>query len=144
MRIGGDTTVASYWTGSTSLDGATFEEVAEQLPTMVPQSHVDFLGSGEDLIQIGDYVFVHAGIRPGVELAKQNAVDLRWIREDFLHDERNHGVMIVHGHTISADVEEWPNRIGIDTGAYKTGRLSALAIEGSERRYLRTGKSDGD
>ena len=144
MRIGGDTTVASYWTGSTSLDGATFEEVAEQLPTMVPQSHVDFLGSGEDLIQIGDYVFVHAGIRPGVELAKQNAVDLRWIREDFLHDERNHGVMIVHGHTISADVEEWPNRIGIDTGAYKTGRLSALAIEGSERRYLRTGKSDDD
>ncbi|MFN4357549.1 metallophosphoesterase family protein [Sphingopyxis alaskensis] len=144
MRIGGDTTVASYWTGATSLDSITFEEVAEQLPTMVPQSHVDFLGSGEDLIQIGDYVFVHAGIRPGVDLEKQTITDLRWIREDFLHDERDHGVMIVHGHTICADIDEWPNRIGIDTGAYKTGRLSALVIEGSERRYLRTGISDDD
>jgi len=68
MRIGGEATVASYWTSPTSLDSATFEEVAEQLPTMVPKAHVDFLGAGEDVIEIGDYVFVHAGIRPGIGL----------------------------------------------------------------------------
>lgn len=138
MRIGGEATVASYWTGATSLDSATFEEVAAQLPAMVPQAHVDFLGAGEDVIEIGDYVFVHAGIRPGVELEKQALADLRWIREDFLHDERDHGAMVVHGHTIQADVDEWPNRIGIDTGAYKSGILTAIALEGTERRYLKT------
>lgn len=138
MRIGGEATVASYWTSPTSLDSATFEEVAEQLPTMVPKAHVDFLGAGEDVIEIGDYVFVHAGIRPGIGLESQALVDLRWIREDFLDDERDHGAMVVHGHTIQADVDERPNRIGIDTGAYKSGVLTAIALEGTERRYLKT------
>lgn len=139
MRIGGEATIRSYWRGPTKLDQATFEEVAEQLPAMVPQTHVDFLGSGEDIIEIGNYAFVHAGIRPGVELGKQALADLRWIREDFLNDERDHGVMIVHGHTIQSDIDEWPNRIGIDTGAYRSGVLSAIVLEGAERYYLKTG-----
>lgn len=143
MRIGGDATVASYWTSAASLNFATFEEVAEQLPAMVPQAHVDFLSAGEDLIEIGDYVFVHAGIRPGIELEKQSLADLRWIREDFLHDERDHGAMVVHGHTIQAEVDERPNRIGIDTGAYKSGILTAIVLEGTERRYLKT-EAPGD
>ncbi len=138
MRIGGEATVRSYWVGETSLETATFEEVAEQLSVMVPETHVEFLGQGEDAIEIGDYVFVHAGIRPGVALEKQALADLRWIRDDFLYDERDHGVMIVHGHTIRDDVDEWPNRIGIDTGAYKSGILTAIVIEGDERRYLKT------
>ncbi|KGB54060.1 Metallophosphoesterase [Sphingopyxis sp. LC81] len=138
MRIGGEATVRSYWNSEASLTAASFEEVAEQLPSMVPQAHVEFLGSGEDVIAIGDYVFVHAGIRPGVPLERQELADLRWIRDEFLGDERDHGMMIVHGHTIQDEVDECVNRIGIDTGAYKSGVLTAIVLEGSERRYLKT------
>ena len=134
MRIGGDATVASYWNSDLKLDEATFEEVAERFPAMVPTAHVNFLTSGEDVVEIGDYAFVHAGIRPGVALEKQIRSDLRWIRGDFLNDKRDHGAMVVHGHSIQEEVDEWPNRIGIDTGAYKSGVLTALAIDGSERR----------
>jgi len=144
MRIGGEATVESYWTSDVSLSQASFEEVAEILPGLVPGSHVDFLGAGEDVIQIGEYVFVHAGIRPGVALEKQALSDLRWIREDFIEDDRDHGVMIVHGHTIRENVDEWPNRIGIDTGAYRSGVLTAIVLEGTERRYLRTDPPEGE
>ena len=64
--------------------------------------------------------------------------DLRWIREPFLLDDTDHGCVVVHGHTISPEVEERPNRIGIDTGAYRSGVLTALAIEGGERWYIAT------
>ena len=138
MRIGGDATVSSYWNDDESLATASFEEVAERLPQLVPAEHVRFLETGEDVIEIGEYVFVHAGIRPGVPMEKQSLVDLRWIRDDFLVDDRDHGVMIVHGHTIRDDVDEWPNRIGIDTGAYRSGVLTAIVLEGDERRYLKT------
>lgn len=138
MRIGGEATIRSYWNSDLDLTEATFEEVAHRLPAMVPPAHVEFLGGGEDVIEIGDYAFVHAGIRPGVALHKQDRGDLRWIRDDFLNDLRDHGVMIVHGHTIRDEVDEWPNRIGIDTGAYKSGVLTAIVLEGIERGYLRT------
>lgn len=138
MRIGGDATVASYWNDDASLAEATFEEVAERLPQLVPAEHVRFLEAGEDVVEIGEYAFVHAGIRPGIAMEKQSLVDLRWIRDDFLVDDRDHGVMIVHGHTIRDDVDEWPNRIGIDTGAYRSGVLTAIVLDGTERRYLKT------
>lgn len=139
MRIGGEATVRSYWNDPADLADASFDHVAERLPELVPEAHVRFLGEGEDFIEIGDYAFVHAGIRPGVPLQKQSPADLRWIRQEFLDDIGDHGLMIVHGHTISEDVEEWPNRIGIDTGAYRSGVLTAIALEGAERRYLKTG-----
>jgi serine/threonine protein phosphatase 1 len=138
MRIGGEATVESYWNSDASLTEASFEEVAEQLPLMVSRSHVEFLSNGEDFIAIGDYVFVHAGIRPGVPLERQTLTDLRWIRDEFLSDERDHGKMIVHGHTIRDEIDECANRIGIDTGAYKSGVLTAIVLEGAERRYLQT------
>lgn len=138
MRIGGEATVRSYWDSEASFAEASLEEVAARLPKMVPQAHVEFLGGGEDFIAIGDYVFVHAGIRPGVPFERQTLADLRWIREEFLDDARDHGAMIVHGHTIRDDVDECANRIGIDTGAYKSGVLTAIVIEDTERRYLRT------
>lgn len=138
MRIGGDATVASYWKGDKDLTEASFEDVAEQLPRLVPGRHIEFLQSGEDIIEIGDYLFVHAGIRPGVPISRQSPTDLRWIREDFLSDDRDHGVMVVHGHTIRDDVDEWPNRIGIDTGAYKSNILTAIVLDGVERSYLKT------
>src|SRR3546814_2471487 len=89
---------------------------------------------GEDVVEIGEYAFVHAGIRPGVPLDKQALTDLRWIREEFLEDASDHGKMIVHGHSITAEPDEQSNRIGIDVGAFRSGTLAALGVEGNRRR----------
>lgn len=136
MRIGGDATVQSYWPDGEDFSKASFEEVAERLPQLVPTSHVDFLGKGEDMVEIGDYLFVHAGIRPGVPLEKQATADLRWIREDFLDHLGDYGKMVVHGHSISARPDEQANRIGVDIGAFRSGALAALAIEENQRWFL--------
>ena len=111
-------------------------ELVERLIRQVPPEHVRFLSNMADTFRFGDYLFVHAGIRPGVELEKQVSGDLRWIREGFLDDPSDHGVIVVHGHTIVEAPEERPNRIGLDTGAYKTGLLTAIGLEGSERWFL--------
>lgn len=104
----------------------------------IPKEHIQFLESFVDSCRFGDFLFVHAGIRPGVELEQQSQNDLRWIRGPFLLDDRDHGFIVVHGHTISEEVELLPNRIGIDTGAYRSGILTALAIEGTEQWLLDT------
>ncbi len=139
MRIGGDATIRSYWRDDASLADASFEEVAARMPTLVPAEHVDFLGNGEDVIEVGDYAFVHAGVRPGVPLDKQSLSDLRWIRDEFLDDLGGHGKMIVHGHSITSEPDEQVNRIGIDVGAFKSGRLAALGLDGADRWYLFAG-----
>jgi len=84
-------------------------------------------------------LFVHAGIRPGVALDAQHEEDLMWIREEFTGSLRDHGVVVVHGHTISAEPEFRFNRIGLDTGAFHTGVLTCLVLEGTDRRLLQTG-----
>lgn len=138
IRIGGDATIRSYWGDDASYAAASFEEVARRLPDVVPRSHVDFLGRGEDMVRIGDYVFVHAGVRPGVPLERQKLSDLRWIREEFIEGEHDHGATIIYGHTISDAVDEASDRIGIDTGAYLTGRLTAIGLEDNKRWFLDT------
>lgn len=140
VRIGGDATLRSYLCNDTLYDGASFGELAEIAPTCVPQAHIDYLASGEDYIEIGDYVFVHAGLRAGVPLHRQSASDLRWIRDDFLREKGDFGAMVIYGHTISEEVDEQPNRIGIDTGAYATGRLTAIGLEDDARWFLATGE----
>ena len=132
-RIGGDATIRSYIRDSALYEAASFEELTSLFPASVPQAHVDFLRRGEDMVTYGDYVFVHAGVRPGVALNGQAKSDLRWIREEFLSANDDFGAMIVHGHTISEQVEIRPNRIGIDTGAYCSGALTALGLCGAER-----------
>jgi serine/threonine protein phosphatase 1 len=114
------------------------KDIAKLVGEAIPQEHVEFLRSFHDTCRFGDYLIVHAGIRPGVELQEQRQADLRSIREPFLFDDTDHGFVVVHGHTISTDVEERANRIGIDTGAYRTGVLTALAIEGNRRWYVTT------
>lgn len=136
MRIGGDATIRSYWQDDQDFESASFEDVAARLPALVPNSHVEFLGNGEDVIEVGDYVFVHAGVRPGIPLDRQQLSDLRWIREEFLDDLGDHGKMIVHGHSITAAPDEQINRIGIDTGAFRSGTLAALGIEGDKRWFI--------
>jgi serine/threonine protein phosphatase 1 len=116
----------------------TTEAAIAKLKALIPAGHLDFLSGFGDTITFGSYLFVHAGIRPGTNLADQSLTDLHWIREPFLTDERDHGYVVVHGHTIREEIEVLPNRIGIDTGAYRTGVLSALAVEGTERWFLQT------
>ncbi|MGB7409602.1 metallophosphoesterase family protein [Sphingopyxis granuli] len=133
IRIGGDATVRAYLRDNELYDNASFEELAELFPSHVPPTHAAFLRSGEDMVRYGDYVFVHAGVRPGMPLDCQAKSDLRWIREEFLSATTEFGAMVVHGHTISEKVEMRPNRIGIDTGAYCSGALTALGLEGSNQ-----------
>jgi serine/threonine protein phosphatase 1 len=136
LRHGGKATVLSYPIDRRDYRELTLDQLQVRLREAVPAAHLDYLRAGEDLIAIGDYLFVHAGIRPGVPLDEQETTDLRWIRERFIADTRDHGCVVVHGHTITESVEEMPNRIGIDTGAFQSGRLTALGLEGSRRWYL--------
>jgi serine/threonine protein phosphatase 1 len=107
----------------------------------IPKSHVDFLDGLQLSAAFGDYFFCHAGVRPGVGLAEQSEQDLTWIRQEFLEHPNSFGKIVVHGHTITHEAQFRPNRIGIDTGAYATGCLTALGLEGTKRWLLQTGKS---
>jgi serine/threonine protein phosphatase 1 len=142
LRFGGGECLQSYGVDPTSIKGLPEKDAAAIIRRHVPASHVEFLRSFADTVSFGGYLFVHAGIRPGTSLADQSESDLRWIREPFLADERDHGSVIVHGHTITPSVDVCPNRIGIDTGGYRTGVLTALGLEGTRRWFLQTeGKS---
>ncbi len=137
-RIGGRATLLSYGVDADAYDRADIDELLMLIATAIPAEHIQFLRRGADQYQVGDYLFVHAGIRPGVELARQAGTDLRWIRDEFLDDARQHDAMIVHGHTVTASPDLRANRIGIDTGAFATGRLTALGLEGTRRWLLTT------
>lgn len=137
-RIGGEETIWSYGIKGDAYRALSFEELLPALQATVPDHHRAMLEAAEEYVQIGDYLFVHAGIKPGVELTAQKPSDLRWIREPFLYDPRWHGMMVIHGHTITEAVDEHPNRIGIDTGAYASGRLTAIGLEGIDRWFLST------
>ncbi len=135
-RIGGRETILSYGISEEELTGMTFGQLRDWLIETVPAEHVDFLSGLHERIVFEDYAFVHAGIRPGVTMEKQEAKDLRWIRDEFLESEVRHDHFIIHGHSISEEVEIQSNRIGIDTGAYASGRLTAIGLEGTERWFL--------
>jgi serine/threonine protein phosphatase 1 len=137
-RVGGRETLLSYGVTEAEYDACDLGDLAELVGARVPVEHIAFLRNFIDQWQCGDYLFVHAGIRPGVDLDDQRASDLRWIRREFLDDPRDHGVMVVHGHSITENVDEQPNRIGIDTGAFASGKLTALGIEGAEKWVLST------
>jgi len=136
LRYGGRETLLSYPLDRADYQSLTLEQLQERMREAVPEDDLTFLREAEDAIVVGDYLFVHAGIRPGVPLDAQRVSDLRWIRDSFIDDARDHGHVVVHGHTITEAVEEMPNRIGIDTGAFASGRLTALGLEGTERWYL--------
>lgn len=138
LQFGGLQCLESYGLDPARIRGRGSEKILELVQSAIPPRHVEFLESFVDSCRFGDYLFVHAGIRPGVEVDEQLQSDLRWIRAPFLFDETDHGFVVVHGHTISDEVDERSNRIGIDTGAYRTGTLTALAIEGTDRWLLDT------
>ena len=139
LRFGGGECLASYGLDPETLAAASERDALAAVRNAIPVEHREFVASFADTFRFGDYLFVHAGIRPGVAISLQQSIDLRWIRYDFLEDATDHGFIVVHGHTITAAVDERPNRIGVDTGAYRTGRLTAIAIEGPARWFLDTG-----
>jgi serine/threonine protein phosphatase 1 len=138
IKIGGAATIHSYGITGDAYRAMDFAELAEALRAAVPKSHREFLRSGEDMVRIGDYLFVHAGIRPKVAIENQSPSDLRWIRHEFLNHAGDHGAVVVHGHSIAVEVDCPGNRIGIDTGAYETGVLTAIGLDGTDRWFLAT------
>lgn len=135
-RIGGRETILSYGISDQDYRESDYDELMVLVQQVVPETHIAFLKRFEDLIVIGDYAFVHAGIRPSEPLARQRASDLRWIRDEFLGHSTKFEKIVVHGHTISDNVEILNNRIGLDTGAYASGKLSAMGFENDCRWIL--------
>ncbi|MCE7797617.1 serine/threonine protein phosphatase [Sphingobium sufflavum] len=136
-RLGRET-LLSYGVDAATIERGSDEALFQAMMTQVPVAHRDFLEELPNSLVIGDYLFVHAGIRPGVALESQDGRDLRWIRGEFLGSATRHSHMVVHGHSISEFVDEQPNRIGIDTGAYASDRLTAIGLQGTGRWYLST------
>ena len=142
--LGGDRSAAATWLingGDATLSSygiAAVGTVPKEARDRIPAAHMRFLRNLHLSHREGDYFFVHAGIRPGVPLDEQRSSDLLWIREPFLGSTADHGVIVVHGHTPLHAPEEKPNRIGIDTGAFATGMLSCLVLDGPLRSFLKT------
>lgn len=141
LMNGGGATLASYGVRvghGFGLGRSRLEKAQAGLIAALPPEHRAFLEGLELMWRAGDYAFVHAGVRPGVALDAQADQDLLWIRDEFLNDDRDLGAMIVHGHTISDAPVVLNNRIGIDTGAFATGRLTCLVLQDADRRFLQT------
>lgn len=138
LANGGAATLASYGVpiGTDPPERARYAGWRDALDRALPAHHRRFLASLALSHDVGDYLFVHAGIRPGIPLAAQSDQDLIWIRGAFLNATENFGRLVVHGHSIELEPDLRPNRIGIDTGAFATGRLTAVAISGDQVRFL--------
>lgn len=134
LMNGGVETLANY--GVRPPPGITAGELRRAMLETIPAAHQQFLLALPHVVRFGDYAFVHAGIRPGLPLAEQRASDLVWIREPFLSDGRDHGPVIVHGHTPVGAVEASANRINLDTGAVFGGSLTCLVLDGAEKALL--------
>ncbi|MBN8831074.1 MAG: serine/threonine protein phosphatase [Sphingomonadales bacterium] len=141
MRFGGSETLRSYDVTPPSADDDAERHIAarDDLLERMPVAHLRFLESLELMVGLGDYAFVHAGVRPGVPLADQSQEDLLWIREGFIDVAKPFERIIVHGHSWTSDQPTLlPHRIGIDTGVYETGVLTALRLEDGRIETLST------
>jgi serine/threonine protein phosphatase 1 len=143
LKHGGRETVLSYGLSKKQFNAMTLEELFELLPELISQSERDYIASFEDYIVAGDYLFVHAGIDPALPLKDQKRSDLLWIRDRFLSHEGPLDKVVVHGHTIFNRVMDCGNRIGIDTGAFRSGVLTALVLEGEQRRIIQAIQGEG-
>lgn len=143
LQIGGDTTLASYGVGMTPAVAPErrFDAMRDALNAAMPRAHREWLANLALFHRRGGYLFVHAGVRPGRRWERQRPEDLMWIRDRFLASRADHGAIVVHGHHCTATPDERANRIGIDTGAYFSGVLTCLVLEGDRRRFLDTGSA---
>ena len=141
MTYGGEAALASY--GIKARENGMLHpphDLAKSVRHAVPKAHRSFFSTLRDHVQHGDYLFVHAGLRPNVPLEQQLPNDLVMIRHDFLDDDTDHGFIVVHGHTPVLEPEVRMNRIGIDTKAYESDRLTCLVIDGTDRSFMQTGQ----
>ena len=138
LANGADATLRSYGVDVAGLvrKSATPEGWRRAFVASLPETHRDFFDTLELAVSFGDYLFVHAGLRPGVPLEAQDPMDLVWIRGPFLKSDEDFGKIVVHGHTPTPAPEIRANRIGIDTGAVFTDRLTALRLENGSRELL--------
>lgn len=143
LKHGGKETVLSYGIKKKRYNELTMKELQKEMHELVPAQHRTFIEEMEDIIFAGDYVFVHAGVNPKRSMEEQKQSDLRWIRERFLKHREPFSHVVVHGHTIFEEIEHTDHRIGIDTGAFRTGTLTALVLEGAERRLIQARDVDG-
>lgn len=127
-RLGGDTTLASYGIRIKETDRQTAVHALAR--EAVPQAHVDFLIGLSHSFETDNLFFAHAGIQPGVALDDQSEHDLLWIRKEFHIDTRDHGKLVVHGHTPVETAAHYGNRINIDAGAGYGRPLAAVVFEG--------------
>ena len=135
--LGGLTTLQSYGLAPRlQPSAAQSAALARDLQQTLPADHLVFLKSCPLPHVSGDYVFVHAGLRPRRPIGKQIEEDLLWIRDDFTLYDQPHEKFVVHGHTPVMAPDVRTNRINIDTGAYATGRLTCLVLEGDQRRFV--------
>ncbi len=137
--FGGDATLASYGVAAPRMrnDMQGWEAARDAFGHALPPSHLRFLETLPTMQVLGDYVFVHAGLRPGVPLEEQSDRDLLWIRGEFLQSPHTWEKVVVHGHTPAGepqDVGEY--RIGVDTGAYATGILTAVRLWNVQRQFI--------
>jgi len=136
-QLGGLETLLSYRVDVPRvLADQGFGGLANELAARIPDHHLALLKSLTLATSVGDYFFCHAGVRPGVPLSAQTPRDLRWIRQEFLSSDQDFGAVVVHGHSPTEQPDVRANRINIDTGAYATGCLTCLVLEGETRRFL--------
>lgn len=119
-------------------DPGAMAQTRDAFVAACPPRHVEFLRNLKYFYECGDYIFVHAGLRPGLALERQSPDDMMWIRDEFLLSDRDFGKVVVHGHTPTAEPVRRFNRIGVDTGAYATSRLTAAVLEGADCTFLST------
>ncbi len=130
LRLGGLETLVSYGVPAETLaNGKQIAELQGAFHGALPQAHFGFFRDLKNWFECGDFFFVHAGVKPNVELSRQKENDLLWIRGEFLSCNDDFGKIVVHGHTPTREIEVRPNRINIDTGAFATGRLTCLVLE---------------
>lgn len=137
FKFGGLSTLVSYGVNVRGIPTSKdLERLRVEFREKLPATHLDFF---EHLVlnyEIGGYFFVHAGVRPKVKLQRQRPEDMLWIREEFLNSDVFHGKVIIHGHSVTEEPEIHHNRIGMDTGAYSSGRLTCAVFEGIGCNFL--------
>jgi len=139
LRLGGLETLVSYGVPAETLaNGKQIAELQSAFHGALPQAHFRFFRDLKNSFECGDFFFAHAGVKPNVELSRQKENDLLWIRGEFLTSKDDFGKIVVHGHTPTREIEVGPNRINIDTGAFATGCLSCLVLEGEELSVIDT------
>lgn len=136
---GGVQTAQSYGLDPDFGSDTAIRAASNALLALVPRTHLAFLGALPRSANFGDFFFCHAGVRPGIALDRQSEDDLIWIRKAFLEHAGLYEKIVVHGHTPQAEPEILPNRVNIDTAAFKSGVLTALAVDGRQKRILQVG-----